>query len=115
VRIGDFSWDFYVKSMIYLPMVQRVLNQHGLTLSFVRSEWHISMIAPETVHRISVDFDPDLLEQSVSLCQLGDLNDVGLIWSLFRYVTSEYEPGSSADSVEMRASMYTNMLQPGLV
>ena len=49
----------------------------------------------------------------MTLCQLGDLNDAGLIWSLFRYVFFEYGPGDGG--VEMRASMYTNMLQPGLV
>ena len=105
--------DLFTHSSV--QRIQRIFKQDGLTLSFVRSEWHISTIAPETVHRINIDSGPDLLEQSVSLCQLGDLNDVGLIWSLFRYVTTEYEPGSSADSVEMRASMYTNMLQPGLI
>ena len=62
---------------------------------------------PETS---SIDISFPEIEKPVRLCQLKTLNDAGLIWNLLQYVLREYQPGGG---LEMRASMYTNMLPLG--
>ncbi|CAK9081461.1 unnamed protein product [Durusdinium trenchii] len=59
--------------------------------------------------RISICFEPEMTKPLV-LCQLDSLNDPSLIWALLQYVLWEYRPAQTDPSVEMRASMYTNML-----
>ena len=62
-------------------------------------------------------FEPELLQEPVKVIQLGDLSDVGLLSSVLKYVIFDYTPSVSTDAgstsaLEMRASMYANMLLP---
>jgi len=108
-------WRSYLDWRETLPQVPlwilSWLRDYGVSLSSKNPSYGEFNYIPKT-SSICLSFEPDLLEKPVTLCQLGDLNDAGLIWSLFRYIFFEYGPGDGG--VEMRASMYTNMLYSGI-
>ena len=71
---------------------------------------------PFEVESFTVSFDPTVLQEPVAVVQLQNLGDVGLLASLLQYVTRKYTPPSPSSStdasgLEMRASMYSSMLQ----
>ena len=67
----------------------------------------------QEVESFQISFDSELPQEPVAVVQLADLADPRLLSSLLQYVTYQYTPAPSRNSsgLELRASMYTSMLQ----